>query len=83
MNLKTPIERLLYTPPSEERFTKRVLLFPLYLISLVFGFIVKLRHALYRLSLLKSHTLPCLVMSIGNIIIGFGIIRLHFYCLLK
>jgi tetraacyldisaccharide 4'-kinase len=42
----------------------------LYIISLGYGGIQKLRGMLYGKSILKSHRLPCKVVSIGNIVVG-------------
>jgi tetraacyldisaccharide 4'-kinase len=42
----------------------------LYLISVVYGSIMRLRASLYEKGLLPSKTLPCRVVSIGNLIAG-------------
>ncbi|MBC8199083.1 MAG: tetraacyldisaccharide 4'-kinase [Desulfobacterales bacterium] len=42
----------------------------LFMISLVYGGIVKLREFCYKTGLLKSKRLPCAVISIGNITVG-------------
>jgi len=47
-----------------------MLLFPLYLLSLPYGGAVCARSLFYSLGLLKTRTLPCPVISIGNITVG-------------
>ncbi len=49
---------------------ERVLLFPLDLLSLPYGGAVRARSFLYSLRLLKTRTLPCPVISVGNITVG-------------
>jgi tetraacyldisaccharide 4'-kinase len=70
MSIRTFFEQLLYTPSSEEGFCRRVLLFPLYLISLLYRFIIQSRHTMYTTGILKSYSLPCKVISVGNITVG-------------
>jgi tetraacyldisaccharide 4'-kinase len=48
----------------------KVLLFPLYLLSIPYGWAVRLRIALYASALLKSKQVPCPVISVGNITAG-------------
>jgi tetraacyldisaccharide 4'-kinase len=62
------IDQFLYDkekPPWEQ-----VLLFPLYLLSLPYGGIVRTRSFLYSHQLLKTRTLPCPIISVGNITVG-------------
>jgi len=47
-----------------------MLLFPLYLLSLAYGGAVRTRSLFYSLGFLKTKTLPCPVISIGNITVG-------------
>ncbi len=47
-----------------------MLLFPFYLLSLPYGGAVRARSLFYSLGLLKTKTLPCPVISIGNITVG-------------
>ena len=47
-----------------------ILLFPLYLLSLLYGIAVKTRLLLYRAGLLETKKLDCPVISVGNITIG-------------
>jgi tetraacyldisaccharide 4'-kinase len=62
------IDRYLYQ--KKKSFGKRTLLFPLYLLSLPYGGAVRARSLFYSLGLLKARTLPCPVISIGNITVG-------------
>ena len=70
MSIRTVFERTLYSLPSEEGFCKRFFLFPLYLISLLYRFLLRFRHVLYKNGDLKSYTLPSRVISVGNITLG-------------
>ncbi len=47
-----------------------MLLFPFYLLSLPYGWAVHARSLFYSLGLLEIRTLPCPVISIGNITVG-------------
>ena len=47
-----------------------LLSFALFLISLLYGAAVRLRLFVYRIGLLKIKTLPCVVISIGNLTAG-------------
>ena len=62
------IDRFLYQ--KEKSVGERMLLFPLYLLSLPYGGAVRARSLFYSLGLLKTRTLPCPVISIGNITVG-------------
>jgi len=62
------IDQFLYQ--KEKSFWKRGLLSPLYLLSLPYGGAVRTRSFLYSLRLLKTRTLPCPVISVGNITVG-------------
>ena len=62
------IDRFLYQ--KEKSLGERILLFPLYLLSIPYGGFVRARSLLYSLQLLKPKTLPCPVISIGNITAG-------------
>lgn len=55
---------------KEKSFRERVALFPLFLLSLPYGGAVWTRARLYAYGLLKRKTLPCPVISIGNITVG-------------
>jgi len=62
------LDRFLYR--KERSLGERILLFPLYLLSLPYGWAVCTRSLLYSLQLLKTRTLPCPVISVGNITAG-------------
>jgi tetraacyldisaccharide 4'-kinase len=62
------IDRFLYQ--KEKSFLERMLLFPLYLLSLPYGGVVRSRSLFYSLGLLKTKTLLCPVISVGNITVG-------------
>jgi tetraacyldisaccharide 4'-kinase len=62
------IDRFLYE--KEKSLGERILLFPLYLLSIPYGGGVRARSLFYSLHLLKPKALPCPVISIGNITAG-------------
>jgi tetraacyldisaccharide 4'-kinase len=62
------IDRFLYQ--KEKSIGERILLYPLYLLSLPYGGAVRARSFLYSLGLLKTKKLSCPVISIGNITVG-------------
>ena len=64
----TRIDRILYE--KEKAWGMKALLFPLYLLSIPYGWAIRLRTALYAGNLLKSSQLPCPVISVGNITVG-------------
>ena len=70
MNIKVLIEQLLYSRADEESLLKKLLLLPLSLLSLVYLFLVQSRRSLYNGGVLKMYSLPCRVISIGNITLG-------------
>ena len=70
MNIRTFFEQKIYSSLSEESFFKRFLLFPLYLIALFYQLLIQLRHTFYKTGVLKSYSLPCRVISVGNITMG-------------
>jgi tetraacyldisaccharide 4'-kinase len=70
MNIKARVEQVLFARPSEERFYRKLLLSPLYLLSLIYRFLVQSRQTLYSRGILQSCALPCRVISIGNITLG-------------
>jgi len=61
-------DRFLYR--TEKPLWERIFLFPLYLLSLPYGWVVRTRSLLYSLQLLKTRTLSCPVISVGNITVG-------------
>jgi tetraacyldisaccharide 4'-kinase len=62
------MDRFLYR--KEKPLGERIFLFPLYLLSLPYGWAVRSRSLLYSLELLKTKTIPCPVISVGNITVG-------------
>jgi len=67
--MKAPrIDRFLYQ--KERSFGKKMLLFPLYLLSLPYGGGVRARALFYGFGLLKPKRLPCPVISVGNLTVG-------------
>jgi tetraacyldisaccharide 4'-kinase len=62
------IDRFLYR--KEKPLGERILLFPLYLLSLPYGWVVRSRSLFYSVKLLKTKILPCPVISVGNITVG-------------
>jgi len=62
------IDRFLYQ--KEKSYWEKAFLFPLYLLSLPYGGAVRTRSFLYSLRLLETKTLPCPVISVGNITVG-------------
>jgi tetraacyldisaccharide 4'-kinase len=62
------LDRFLYR--KEKPLAERILLFPLHLLSLPYGWAVGARSLFYSLRLLKTKKLPCPVISIGNITVG-------------
>ena len=62
------IDQLLYK--KEKTLGEKMLLFPLYLPSLPYGWAVRIRTFLYSLGLLPQKHLPCPVISVGNLTVG-------------
>jgi tetraacyldisaccharide 4'-kinase len=62
------IDRFLYQ--KEKSFEERMVLFPLYLLSLPYEGVVRARSLFYSLGLSKTKALPCPVISVGNITVG-------------
>ena len=62
------IDSFLYR--KEKSFWERALLFPLYLLSLPYGWTVRIRAFLYSHGLKHSKHLPCPVISVGNLTLG-------------
>jgi tetraacyldisaccharide 4'-kinase len=62
------LDQILYR--KEKSLPEKMLLFPLFLASLPYGWAVRARASLYSLGLLKKKRLPCPVISVGNITVG-------------
>jgi tetraacyldisaccharide 4'-kinase len=62
------IDRLIYQ--KEKSFWIKILLSPLYLLSLPYGGAVRGRALFYTFGLKKPKRLPCPVISVGNITVG-------------
>ncbi len=62
------LDHILYQ--REKSLGTRFLLSPLYLVSIPYGWIVRLRSVLYASGLLQTKQLPCPVISVGNITAG-------------
>ena len=62
------IDQYLYH--KENTLWREIFLFPLYLLSLPYGWAVRLRVFFYSLNLFNTKRLPCPVISIGNLTLG-------------
>jgi tetraacyldisaccharide 4'-kinase len=62
------IDNLLYR--KQKTFWEKAILFPLSLLSVPYGWAVRMRVLLYDLGLKRRHRLPCPVISVGNITVG-------------
>lgn len=54
----------------EESIFQKILFFPLCLLSFLYGLALSFRAYLYRKRVFKAHSLPCKVISVGNITLG-------------
>ena len=61
-------DQILYQ--KDKSLLGRAVLFPLYLLSLLYGWAVRLRTHVYRVGLCPVRRLPCPVISVGNITVG-------------
>jgi tetraacyldisaccharide 4'-kinase len=62
------IDKILYH--KEKSFWIKILLFPLYLLSIPYGGVVRSRAFFYTVGLKKPKRLPCPVISVGNLTVG-------------
>ena len=62
------IDRILYR--KEKSLGTKILLLPLYLLSVPYQWAVRTRILFYNIGLLKTKRLPCPVISVGNITVG-------------
>ncbi len=67
-----PLKNLLnhWNPNSKESRLRKILLAPLGLLSFFYGWVVSLRLCLYRRNFFTVRSLPCRVVSVGNITLG-------------
>ena len=66
---------------QKESKLRKVILFPLCLLSFFYGLASSMRVFLYSRRIFKTHSLPCKVVSVGNITMG-GTGKTPFVCLL-
>jgi tetraacyldisaccharide 4'-kinase len=66
--MRLRIDQLLYK--KEKSLWNRILLFPLYILSIPYRWAIKARVFFYDAGLLNTKRLPCPVISIGNITVG-------------
>ncbi len=66
--MRRRLDHILYQ--KEKSLGMRLLLFPLYLASVPYGWMGRLRSALYARGLLQAKQLPCPVISVGNLTAG-------------
>ncbi len=59
-----------YIDGTYNSFLSKILLFPLYIISLLYAITIRIRFFFYNAGIFKTRQLPCKVISIGNITIG-------------
>ena len=67
---------------QKESRLRKVVLFPLGLLSFFYGWAVSARIFLYARGIFSTHSLPCKVVSVGNITLG-GTGKTPFVCLLS
>ena len=70
MNPRLLIQDLLHSNPRQEGMSRKIMLFPLYLLSLLYALAMRWRRTCYRSGMLPSSSLPCPVVSVGNITLG-------------
>jgi tetraacyldisaccharide 4'-kinase len=66
--MRCRLDQILYQ--KEKSLGMKFILFPLYLLSILYGCGVRIRNALYTSNLIKSKQLLCPVISVGNITAG-------------
>ena len=66
--MKSFLHRLISNP--EESQLQKILLAPLSLLALLYGWVVKTRIFFYRKGIYRTHSLSCKVISVGNITLG-------------
>ncbi|MEW6614225.1 MAG: tetraacyldisaccharide 4'-kinase [Thermodesulfobacteriota bacterium] len=68
MNLRALFERIIWQ--RHDRKYIEIVLFPLFLLSLLYRGIIQTRYWLYQRGILRSKKLPCKIISVGNISLG-------------
>jgi tetraacyldisaccharide 4'-kinase len=68
MNLRSFFERIIWQRHNKKYI--EVILFPFFLLSLLYRGVVQTRHWLYQRGILRSKKLPCKIISVGNISLG-------------
>jgi tetraacyldisaccharide 4'-kinase len=76
--LKKFLHRLISNP--RESKLQKILLFPLSVLSLLYGWVMSARVFFYRKGIYRTHSLPCKVISVGNLALG-GTGKTPFVCL--
>ncbi len=66
--MKSFLHRLISNP--KENQLQKVLLAPLSLLALLYGWVVRIRTFFYRIGVYQTHSLSCKVISVGNITLG-------------
>lgn len=64
------MQLLKYIDGTYNSFLSKIFLFPLYIISLIDGLVIRIRLFFYSTGIFKIKELPCKVISIGNITVG-------------
>lgn len=59
-----------YIDGTYDSFLSKIFLFPLYILSLMYGLVIRIRFFFYSAGIFKINELPCKVISIGNITVG-------------
>ena len=76
--MKNFLHRLISNP--RESKLQKILLAPLSILSLLYGWAVSARVFFYRKGIYRTHSLPCKVISVGNLTLG-GTGKTPFACL--
>jgi tetraacyldisaccharide 4'-kinase len=66
--LRNFLHRLISNP--EESQLQKILLAPLSLLAILYGWVVRTRIFFYRIGIYRTHSLSCKVISVGNITLG-------------
>lgn len=66
--MKSFLHRLISNP--EESQLQKILLAPLSLLAILYGWVVRIRVFFYRKGVYRTHSLSCKVISVGNLTLG-------------